>query len=248
MLRFFRQLRKDQLMSEMTRKYMLYAIGEILLVVIGILIALQINNWNQQRIEENRIQTYYEQIRLELITELPQIEAFIEEHGMLISMNERNLELLKRSDPDSLELISETIGALGTSWNYSFNPPILNEFLDSEYLKQIENDDLKLKFWKMNNRLTRNKDYDVYISNQYQTSIEPYIIKNFNYQEIALDMYQPNLVEGGIPNDYNSFANNLELWNLLTFKLESLNMYHALLGVMVEEMNDLVLELEEELN
>ena len=105
MLRFFRQLRKDQLMSEMTRKYILYAIGEILLVVIGILIALQINNWNQQRIEENRIQTYYEQIRLELITELPQIEAFIEEHGMLIGMNERNLELLKRSDPDSLELI-----------------------------------------------------------------------------------------------------------------------------------------------
>ena len=53
MLRFFRQIRKNLLMSDKTRKYLLYALGEILLVVIGILIALQINNWNEYR--KNRI-------------------------------------------------------------------------------------------------------------------------------------------------------------------------------------------------
>ena len=36
-----------------TGKYLKYAIGEIVLVVLGILIALQINNWNNQRIENN---------------------------------------------------------------------------------------------------------------------------------------------------------------------------------------------------
>lgn len=49
MLKFFKSIRKKLIIQENTRKYLLYAVGEILLVVIGILIALQINNWNEQR-------------------------------------------------------------------------------------------------------------------------------------------------------------------------------------------------------
>ena len=54
MLTFFRKFRKSFIDSSSTRKYLLYAIGEIALVVIGILIALQINNWNEWR--KDRIQ------------------------------------------------------------------------------------------------------------------------------------------------------------------------------------------------
>ena len=50
MIKFFRQIRKSLLMENKTSKYFKYAIGEIILVVIGILIALSINNWNQNRI------------------------------------------------------------------------------------------------------------------------------------------------------------------------------------------------------
>ena len=50
MIKFFRQIRKSLLMETgKTSKYLKYAIGEIILVVIGILIALQINNWNENR-------------------------------------------------------------------------------------------------------------------------------------------------------------------------------------------------------
>jgi len=49
MLTFFRRIRKGLLGTGTTGKYLLYAIGEIALVVIGILIALQINNWNEWR-------------------------------------------------------------------------------------------------------------------------------------------------------------------------------------------------------
>lgn len=58
MIGFLRKIRKSLLESGKASKYLLYALGEILLVVIGILIALQINNWNQNRIDrinENRV-------------------------------------------------------------------------------------------------------------------------------------------------------------------------------------------------
>ena len=49
MIKFFRKIRQNLLMENKTGNYFKYAIGEIVLVVIGILIALQINNWNENR-------------------------------------------------------------------------------------------------------------------------------------------------------------------------------------------------------
>ena len=46
MIKFFRKIRYDLMEKNKTGKYLKYAIGEIILVIIGILIALQINNWN----------------------------------------------------------------------------------------------------------------------------------------------------------------------------------------------------------
>jgi hypothetical protein len=53
MLKFFRKIRQNLLSEGKTGKYLKYAFGEIILVVIGILIALQINNWNENR--KNRL-------------------------------------------------------------------------------------------------------------------------------------------------------------------------------------------------
>ncbi|TVZ60310.1 hypothetical protein NA63_2862 [Flavobacteriaceae bacterium MAR_2010_105] len=53
MIKFFRKIRQNMIKENRATKYALYAIGEIILVVIGILIALQINNWNQHRITKN---------------------------------------------------------------------------------------------------------------------------------------------------------------------------------------------------
>ena len=49
MISFFRKIRQNILKQGKTTRYFKYALGEILLVVIGILIALQINNWNEAR-------------------------------------------------------------------------------------------------------------------------------------------------------------------------------------------------------
>jgi len=49
MIKFFRKIRQNLLMENKTRKYLKYAVGEIVLVMLGILLALQVNNWNSER-------------------------------------------------------------------------------------------------------------------------------------------------------------------------------------------------------
>lgn len=55
MIPFFRKIRKKMADDNKPLQYIRYAIGEIVLVVIGILIALSVNNWNNHRIEKNEI-------------------------------------------------------------------------------------------------------------------------------------------------------------------------------------------------
>ena len=62
MLHFFRKIRQRLLTDNKFSKYLLYAVGEILLVVIGILIALQIDNWNEERKNKTVLTTYYNQL------------------------------------------------------------------------------------------------------------------------------------------------------------------------------------------
>ena len=58
MIKFFRKIRQNLLTENKFSKYLLYAIGEIFLVVVGILIAFQVNNWNEQnklKVEEKKL-------------------------------------------------------------------------------------------------------------------------------------------------------------------------------------------------
>jgi len=78
MIKFFRQIRQKLLRENQFSKYLLYAIGEILLVVIGILIALQINNWNEERIAISKEKNYILSIFQDLKGDLGNIESNIE--------------------------------------------------------------------------------------------------------------------------------------------------------------------------
>jgi hypothetical protein len=63
MIKFFGHIRRSLINENKMGKYFKYAIGEVVLVVIGILIALQINNWNIETIEANKEKTYLIEIR-----------------------------------------------------------------------------------------------------------------------------------------------------------------------------------------
>ena len=72
MIKFFRHFRKTLISENKMGKYFKYAIGEILLVVIGILIALQINNWNSNNADRKRESFLINQIHIEMQDNLEQ--------------------------------------------------------------------------------------------------------------------------------------------------------------------------------
>ena len=75
MIKFFRTIRKDLISENKTGKYLKYAIGEIILVVIGILIALSINNWNEEIKNRAFEKEILEQIRANLIKDKLTLES-----------------------------------------------------------------------------------------------------------------------------------------------------------------------------
>jgi len=77
MIKIFRNIRKSLIMENKTSKYLKYAIGEIVLVVIGILIALQINNLNEERKEFNKSKIYRDKIINDLIADTLNVNTLI---------------------------------------------------------------------------------------------------------------------------------------------------------------------------
>jgi Family of unknown function (DUF6090) len=78
MIRFFRYLRQSLTHKDKTSKYIKYAIGEIVLVVIGILIALQINNWNEHRKSNDSLNTIYSLVKEDLKSDIKEITYILE--------------------------------------------------------------------------------------------------------------------------------------------------------------------------
>ncbi len=74
---FFRRIRQSLVNEGKTSRYLKYAIGEIFLVVIGILIALQINNWNEVRKKEGRLLAIYERIASDLEMDIANIDSLL---------------------------------------------------------------------------------------------------------------------------------------------------------------------------
>ncbi|WP_445386503.1 DUF6090 family protein [Robiginitalea sp. IMCC44478] len=114
MIRFFRSLRQRLLTENKFSKYLLYAIGEILLVVIGILLALQINTWNEERISKIEEQKYLKRLSLDLTRDIERLERIRENYETRLIVG---LELL-----DSL---GKNNGSIIRKWDH-FNTAVKN--------------------------------------------------------------------------------------------------------------------------
>ena len=87
MIKFFRKIRQNLLSEGKIRKYLKYAIGEIVLVVIGILIALQINNLNEKRKNNNLERVFLNRLRVDLVIDSTYYSKRIQDAENYISIN-----------------------------------------------------------------------------------------------------------------------------------------------------------------
>ena len=98
MIPFFRKIRKKMADDNKPMKYIRYAIGEVLLVVIGILIALSINNWNEQESEIKVELSYMESLIEDLRTDTIFYSNYKKNNLVLYDIIDSLVINLKRQD------------------------------------------------------------------------------------------------------------------------------------------------------
>lgn len=142
-MKIFRRMRSNFLKERKVKNYLLYAAGEILLVMIGILLALQVNNWNDQRKNRNSENKALHNLINEFDRNHKDIvrvhgakkKSEIEIRGYLQSINSSSLSKKHKSSLDRPDI-----------GGYTWNPtnPILNSLLNTGKLDHLKNDSLKL--------------------------------------------------------------------------------------------------------
>lgn len=142
MIKFFRSIRRKLLRENRFSRYLLYALGEIILVVIGILIALQINNWNDQNkhaMQEQRalknLKKDFEYNRDEILELIKNNEDYIQACMLVLNQTGEH----KSADFD-LDLYLDDVTNLPI---YSSRNGFLNDLINSGNLALIQNDLLR---------------------------------------------------------------------------------------------------------
>jgi hypothetical protein len=156
MIKFFRHIRKSLLNEGKTSKYFKYAIGEIVLVVIGILIALQINNWNQGRIEQNKEQTYLANIKRDLENQLKSIKSQLEFENNIIDLMEPFLDSYYKTSKINLDATNtKNLSLVTTRQTFVRNDPTYTDLISSGNIDIIKNTEFKNKLIEFNQNLER---------------------------------------------------------------------------------------------
>jgi len=143
MIKFFRKIRQKLLSENKFGKYILYAIGEIALVMIGILLALQVNNWNDAKNSKISEQKILSEIRNGIWRDLSDFEGNVYSNKKAINAGEYFINYISKNEVslDSLNFYYPSLFG-----DYS---PVINksgyESLKSSGLKTISDDSLRFQ-------------------------------------------------------------------------------------------------------
>jgi hypothetical protein len=147
MAKFFHKHRWKIINRNRIGKYLLYAAGEIILVVLGILIALAINNANQNKIMRHKEYTYLLGLQNEFLTSKQKLEELIRVNKANMSGAREILNMIDRNQQDitDKQLSEMLFSTLANDVAYNPNNALLNEMISSGSLKDLNNDTLRLR-------------------------------------------------------------------------------------------------------
>ncbi len=238
MIKFFRNIRKNLLNEGKTTRYFKYAIGEIVLVVIGILIALSINNWNENRKEENRLLNIYSLIYIDIENDKKQLITNLE-------FNDERQPVFKKVLHDSItpELLDQGLSRLlGNNSRTILNKTGVNQ------LRELQNkDSLTLKIINI---------YDIMENTMLniENRISNEVRDHSDYMRDHYDWY-PEWINNTIMQDvgsyelHNYFLNNKVYRNrVISVYQQTYNNYVPLLNYSIESLTNLQEELDIILN
>ena len=206
MIPIFRKIRKKMADDNKPAKYLRYAIGEIALVVIGILIALQINNWNENKKTHRNQQNNLQLIKVEMTNNLQAVYDVKKELKKTIASCRDIINLI--NSPENLKIIEDSelsaliAGLVRDDVQAFLENGAMNQLIASDGLKSIENDSIRtiLASWQSKIAYVRLQEQHVFIS---QTRIREYLTSNGNlktlFEEVGLSQnleLENSLVKG----------------------------------------------------
>ena len=197
---------------------------EIILVTIGVLMAIAVNNWNTNRLIKIEVDNYLLEIRSEIQGGIKYQNRNIERFESMSNNLLRVMKIIERNDLDSIPYSNKLIRPIGTTWPIRYELPILEEFMDKDYLNTVQNDSLK-KTLKMYNRIKESAiEMAAFNEKQYLDKVESFINKNIEYLEITKsEMWKTNNINNHprIKTNFKKLYDDLEFWNILTLKTET---------------------------
>ncbi len=174
MFRFFRTLRQRLLAENRVSKYLLYAVGEIVLVVIGILIALQINNWNEVRKVRIEEQVLLRQLKEEYVTNLEQLDSKIATRTLLIGSSKELLTYFDAPTSANKDSVISKLGNLGLTVSYD---PIQNDLVATGKINIIQSAELKSLLTKWSTDVIQVQEVEAIYLNRHQYVYWPVLNK-----------------------------------------------------------------------
>lgn len=230
-MKIFRKLRFDLLQNGQTARYFKYAIGEILLVVIGILIALQINNWNEAKKENRILNDYLVKIKSHTKEDLRQLDTIIIGRKKIADVCKKaRVAMLTNTEEENIYVMMIS----GTAFaDFFFKPKIdgYESLKNSNSFGKINNttlDSLLIQYHGIIEQIAENeKSYNDYILTQ-----EARISQDFDRTLILASafMSQDSLSQLAIPQskyietfkEYTSLAPFRNVVNLAAFQFDSM--------------------------
>ena len=218
MFRFFRQIRYQLMGMKKMTTYLAYAVGEILLVVIGILIALQVNNWNEKIKDEE----FEKKILSELLTNIEQDIQETDTAFYYIDQAQKStmivIDHLKTRKPYHDSLGVHFANAF-KFWSFSFNKTNF-EMAKTEGLHLIKNDSIRIKIARVNDYYleyvkvleSRFQDYKTNIVLDYSLPLFDY----YNFDEmkpINYKLLQDDSTYIGILKTISAMRTHYILWH-----------------------------------
>ena len=240
MIKFFRKIRQNLLMENKTSKYFKYAIGEIILVVIGILIALQINNWNQDRLQHQNELKFLEGIQSEFKlnkaylenTKKLNLEALKTGKSLMALMN-KDMEVLKRINTDSLIFQIFEYGGFEISEN------AIIEVMQVGQLQNLKNEKIKsliLDWSQQKNTLEQSREA--------LTKKGDYLVKYLmtRYPLKNIDKYGVLAWENDSESEINKYVvfSDLEFENIIDDYLYNLSNYNNRIMAFLRVIDDIL--------